>query len=128
MNSIPFSFTSIRLAVVAAILGLGLMACGNKAPEAISPDSAANQVGGLFDQSPPEVKALADRAVEAMASENLPRAHMLLQTLMARTDLTPEQRDVVTGAFVGVGERLRESAATGDEKAQEFQRLHQSSK
>ena len=128
MSSIRSTFSATRLGVVAVILGLGLMACGKKAPAAISPDSAADQVGGLFDQSPPEVKALADRAVEAMASENLPRAHILLQTLMARPDLTPEQREVVTGAFVGVGERLRESAAAGDAQSQEFQRLHQSSK
>ena len=128
MSPSRYSTGWVRLCALAVLLGLGLMACGKKAPDAIAPDNAADQVGGLFDQSPPDVKALADRAVEAMASENLPRAHLLLQTLMARTDLTPEQRDVVTGAFVGVGERLRESASSGDEKAQEFQRLHQSSK
>jgi hypothetical protein len=115
------------LAVVLCLL-VALSGCGKKPPEAINPDNAADQVGGLFDKSPPEVKALADRAVQAMANNNLPEAHMLLQTLMSRPELTPEQLDIVTGAFMGVGEKLRESAETGDEKAQEFQRLHQSSK
>lgn len=116
------------LTLVSSILCIGLAGCGKKPPEAIAPDNAADKVGGLFDQSPPEVKTMAENAVQALANDNLPRAHMLLQALVARPDLTPEQRDVVTGAFLGVGERLRESAATGDEKAQEFQRLHQSSK
>jgi hypothetical protein len=112
----------------ALCLAVALAACGSKPPEAISPDAAADQVGGLFDKSPPEIKDLADRAVQAMANNNLPEAHVLLQTLMGRPELNPEQRDIVTGAFMGVGEKLRESASAGDEKAQEFQRLHQSSK
>jgi predicted small lipoprotein YifL len=128
MSSTPYCIDLFRRAAIVVLLGLGLAACGKKAPEAITPAAAADKVGGLFDQSPAEVKVLAERAVQAMAGDNLPQAHLLLQTLMARTDLTPEQRDVVTGAYVGVGERLRESAATGDEKAQEFQRMHQSSK
>ena len=119
---------SLRGAATVIILCLGLVGCGPKAPEAVAPGDAANKVEDVFAQAPPEVKTLADGVAQAMASDNLPRAHMLLQTLVARTDLTPEQRDVATGAFLGVGEKLRESAATGDEKAQEFQRLHQSSK
>jgi hypothetical protein len=119
---------SLRRAAALIFLCLGLAGCGPKAPEAVAPGDAANQVGDVFAQAPPEVKTLADGVAQAMASDNLPRAHMLLQTLVARTDLTPEQRDVATGAFLGVGEKLRESAATGDEKAQEFQRLHQGSK
>ena len=63
-----------------------------------------------------------------MANNDLPRAHMLLQSLAARPDLTPEQRDIVVGALLGVGQKLQESAAAGDEKAEEFQRMHQSSK
>jgi len=92
-------------AAASVTLCLGFTACGKKPPEALAPDAATNEVAGLFDQSPPEVKALADGAVQAMASDNLPRAHMLLQSLMARTDLTPEQREIVTGAFLGVGEK-----------------------
>jgi hypothetical protein len=114
--------------IATSVVLLAWVACGGKPPEAVAPGSATNQVQGVFDSAPPELKALAESAVQAMASQNYPRAHMLLQTLMARTDLTPEQRDIVTGAFLGVGEKLRETAASGDEKAQEFQRLHQSSK
>jgi hypothetical protein len=122
------SFRSLCGAGLIAILCLSLAACGGKPPEPVTPEDAAGKVEGLFDQAPPEVKALAEGAVQAMASENLPRAHMLLQTLAARTDLNPEQQDVVVGALIGVGQRLQESAASGDEKAQEFQRMHQSSK
>jgi predicted small lipoprotein YifL len=117
-----------HIVALTAILALSLIGCGKKAPEAIDPNAAAQKVEGSFDQASPEVKTMVDNALDAMANNNLPRAHMLLQTLAARTDLTPEQRDVITSSLLGVGEKLRESAAAGDEKAQEFQRLHQSSK
>jgi hypothetical protein len=128
MHSYYRGCRSLLGAALVTLLCLGLPGCGGKAPEPINPDTAANQVEGLFDQAPPEVKALADGAVQAMANENLPRAHMLLQTLAARTDLTPEQQQIVVGALIGVGQRLQESATAGGEKAQEFQRMHQSSK
>jgi hypothetical protein len=128
MDSFYRGLRSLSGAVLVALIWLGLPGCGGKAPEPINPDTAADQVGGLFDQAPPEVKALADGAVQALANDNLPRAHMLLQTLAARNDLTPEQQQIVVGALIGVGQKLQETAAAGDEKAQEFQRLHQSSK
>ena len=117
-----------RIVTLAAILSLSLIGCGKKAPEAIDPNAAAQKVEGSFEQASPEVKTMVDNALEAMANNNLPRAHVLLQTLVGRTDLTPDQRDVITSSLLGVGEKLRESAASGDEKAQEFQRMHQSSK
>ena len=110
------------------LLCLGLVACGSKAPEAVAPDDAANKVQGLFDQSPPEVKTLAEGAVQAMANNDLPRAHMLLQSLAARPDLTTEQQDIVVGALIGVGQKLQELAAAGDEKAEAFRQMHRSSK
>ncbi len=128
MDSFYRGLRSFSGAALVTLICFGLPGCGGKAPEPINPDTAADQVGGLFDQSPPEVKALADGAVQALANDNLPRAHMLLQTLAARNDLTPEQQQIVVGALIGVGQKLQETAAAGDEKAQEFQRLHQSSK
>ncbi len=119
---------SAWMAPLALIICLGLAACGKKAPVPLSMDAATNKVEGLFDHAAPEIKTLADNAVQAMSNGDLPHAYMLLQTLVGQKDLSPEQREVATGAFLGVGEKIRESAASGDEKSQEFQRMHRSSK
>jgi hypothetical protein len=53
---------------------------------------------------------------------------MLLSTLSARTDLKAQQHDLIASSLLGVAEKLRESASAGDERAREFQKIHQSSK
>jgi hypothetical protein len=124
-----FSGWSLRLGagivVAATLVAAG---CGKKPPEAVATGAAQGEMGGAFKDAPPDVKKMVDDALDAMAARNLARAHVLLQTLAARTNLTTQQRDVVTGCLLGVAEELRASAESGDEKAKQFQQLHQRSK
>jgi PBP1b-binding outer membrane lipoprotein LpoB len=107
-----------------------LTGCGgdSKPPEAVSAEDAPGAVKEAFQGASPEAQASAESAITAMESHDTPRAFIELQNMMARPDLTPEQREIAAGSLRTVAEQLRASAEAGNAAAQEMLKTHQARK
>lgn len=107
-----------------------LTGCGgdSKPPEAVSAEAAPGAVKEAFQDATPEAQANAESAIAAMESQDTPRAFIELQSMMARPDLTPEQREIAAGSLRTVAEQLRAAAEAGNAAAQEMLKTHQARK
>jgi hypothetical protein len=114
-----------------AILGLAVAGCrpGGEPPEALAEEQVPGAVEEAFQggQSP-EVQQAVRNVLAAVEANDDARAYVLLQELLARRDLTPEQRETATRAMISVGQRLNSAAAAGDQAAEKVVNVHQANK
>jgi hypothetical protein len=102
---------------------------GGEPPEALTSEQLPGAVQEAFQEGQSEEVKQAVRSVLAAVDANDDaRAYVLLQELLARRDLTAEQRDTAARAMIMVGQRLNTAAASGDETAEKVMKVHQANK
>jgi hypothetical protein len=115
---------SVLLALI-----LILPACGRDQPPALVPEAdIPATLQTAFQGASDETRQLATQAIAAVERGDLPRAFVLLQSLVGQVDLSREQRELATGSMLAVSARLQERAGSGDRRATELLELHQSHK
>jgi hypothetical protein len=77
-------------------------------------------VKDAFAKAPPEVKKLAEEATASLNSGQAIPAFLGLRQIAGRPDLTPEQRQAVSGAIISANQELRSAAQRGDKAAAEI--------
>jgi hypothetical protein len=108
----------LPIPLLAAICFTG--ACSkNKAPEPVAVDQVPATVESAFKDAPAEVKSSADEIAAAVQGKDNAKALIDLQTLFARPDLTPEQREAASQSMRSLHQQLRSAAAQGDARAAE---------
>jgi hypothetical protein len=126
------TFSRVLLGCVAvAILGLVGAGCrpGGEPPEALSAEQIPGAVEEAFqDGQVQDVQQAVREVLAAVEANDDARAYVLLQELLERRDLTPEQRDTSTRAMMSVARRLNSAAASGDESAERVVKVHQANK
>jgi len=75
--------------------------------------------GNAFQSAPAEKKAVWDAATSAMSSNNYLGAITNLDSLLAQTDLSDEQKKAVTAAESSIRDRMYTAANKGDAAAQQ---------
>ncbi|MBI4663707.1 MAG: hypothetical protein HY735_33315 [Verrucomicrobia bacterium] len=116
-----------------AIFGLALLVmagCTKEAapPQPIAVEQAPTSLAETFKDAAPELKTLVTDAIGAFGAKDYPKALFALQTLSARSDLTPEQRDLATRSMLTVNQTLAEQASSGDQKAQQVLQFQRTTK
>jgi len=97
---------------------------GGRPPKELSPAEIPAAVETAFQGAAPEISAMTSNLVTAVEAGEDSQAYLLLQTLLNRTDLTVEQRDVVSRAMMSIGARLNEAAESGDAAATRLMETH----
>lgn len=97
-------------------------------PKAIAVEQAPASLGEIFKGARPEVKTLVDDAVGALRTKDYTKALLALQSLSARSDLTPPQRDMASRSMLAVNQALAEQASSGDQKAQQVLQFQRTTK
>src|SRR4051794_18405282 len=92
--------TQILFAGFALALAAG---CGrNEAPKPLSADQVPAAVEDAFKEAPPDAKTAAAGVVSSLQGKDDVKAFFDLQSLSARNDLTPEQRQVATRSMLSM--------------------------
>lgn len=97
-------------------------------PKPIAVEQTPASLEEAFKGAKPEVKKLADDAVAALGAKDYTKAVFALQSLSARSDLTPPQRDVASRSLLAVNKALAEQANSGDQNAQQTLQFRRATK
>ncbi len=112
---------SFRSLAAAALCAAAFCGCGEKpAPEPISAAEVPKTLDTAFNGAPPEARAAAKAAAEALQKDEQSMALDALEALARKTDLTPEQREAAAKAAVSVRAGIVDAAAKGDAAAQAY--------
>lgn len=114
----PNLFATVSLLALTVAVAAGCKK--NTAPEPVALEQAPVVLEQAFKDAKPELKAQADQAVATLKNEqDAAKALSQLRTLIARTELTPEQRAAATCSLLAVQQHLQTAAAKGDPRATE---------
>lgn len=129
------TFTLFGKANSILCMALALVGCSKDAapPPPIAVEQAPAKLEEAFKENKgkqvdPEVKRLMDESVAALNSKDYAKALFTLQSLLARSDLTPPQRDLASRSMLAVNKALDEQASNGDKKAQEVLQFRRATK
>jgi len=75
-----------------------------------------------------ETQALLNEAVAALQAKNYTQAFFLLQNLSLRSDLTADQRSVVSRSLLAVNQALSAQANAGNLEAQQAMKIYRANK
>lgn len=82
-----------------------------------------------FTNASPQIKSLADQAVEAIQTENYLRAYNQFQALVSIPELEKDQRSVASRAMLTANNELAAAAESeGDQEAIQALQFHQATK
>jgi hypothetical protein len=105
--------------------------CGREAgstPEVLATSETETSFNKAFAKAAPDLKGAADELATALSSSNFPAAYAQVTVLLARPDLTPEQRELLARSHVTVMQNLQQKAQAGDAESAQMLKLHRSSK
>ena len=114
--------------LAAALLGAGCSKSSQSSVSAVPVEQAPAAIETAFRDAPTEVKQQATEAVTALQSQNDSAAFVQLQNLSGRSDLTAEQRKAAVASWMAVNARLQQSAANGNNAAQELLEKYKATK
>jgi hypothetical protein len=110
---------SIGLGLVAALSGGCQRGRDTSAGVASVPvEQAAPAVEQAFAEAAPEVKEQATEAAAALQSQDDAGAFLRLEQLVARPELTDQQRRAAYDAWMAANQRLQAAATNGDTAAE----------
>jgi hypothetical protein len=115
----------LSFVVIACILPLAT-GCGGggRPPKELAPGEIPAAVESAFLNAGQEARQQAGELVAAVEAGDDSRAYIQLQALLNRSDLTTEQRDVVSRSMMSLGARLNEAAEAGDDSATRVMETH----
>jgi hypothetical protein len=126
MSSIALSRRLSAFGLLAG-LGLGLAAVSgpgcsqgdtSAVPTPVTAEQAAPAVQQAFADAAPEVKEEATEAVAAMESNDDGAAFLRLEQLVARPELSEQQRQAARDAWMAANQRLQAAATNGNAAAE----------
>ena len=97
-------------------------------PKPIALEQAPSSLQEAFKGANSDLKSLVDAAVGSLGTKDYTKALFALQTLSARSDLTPQQRDLTTRSTLAVNQALADQANSGDQQAQQVLQFQRSNK
>lgn len=104
-----------------ALAALGLVGCGSgevKPMETLTAEEAPKKIGEVFAGAPADARRAATELADSIQSQPAD-AFFGFQALSYRSDLTPEQSQVVAQAMLTAREKLAAAAANGDDAARQ---------
>jgi hypothetical protein len=113
-NAIKVYFSSF-------FMGTALLAGCSKSgtsPADMEPAKVSMAVSRAFEKSAGETKQAAEICVNSLEKQDAPTAFQELQKMNQKSDLTPEQRAVVTKAMQATFKQLQSAAEQGNASAQ----------
>lgn len=103
----------------AALLVGAAAGCGrNQAPAPLSSAELKTTVTGAFKDAKPEVRKLADMALESFQKKNFPEASAQVQAICSVPDLSAAQRTVATRFLMSINTELQTAVSQGDAAAE----------
>lgn len=126
----PFFSGKWRLAVGLCVAAWLLAACGRQEPPQPLPLSEIpSAMTVAFTNASPQIKSLADQAVEAIQTENYLRAYNQFQALVSIPELEKDQRSIASRAMLTANNELAAAAESeGDQEAIQALQFHQATK
>ena len=113
-NVLKIYYSSLFLG---AVLLAGCSKSGTSEAD-MEPAKVPMAVSRAFEESSGETKQAAENCVSSLEKQDVPTAFQQLQRISWKSDLTPEQRAVVTKAMQAAFKQLQSAAEQGDASAQ----------
>lgn len=97
-------------------------------PKPIALEQAPSSLQEAFKGANSDLKRLVDAAVGSLGTKDYTKALFALQTLAARSDLTPQQRQLAARSTLAVNQALSDQANSGDQQAQQVLQFQRTTK
>lgn len=124
LPTVPAACAGTLLLVLTAGCGSG----NNPPPAATTPEQAVPTMEATFEGAPEEARQEVQTAITAIQSQDDTAAYLSLESLSQKKELTPEQRQAMTEAWMAVNRRLAAAASNGNENAEALLNRYRSSK
>jgi hypothetical protein len=102
-------------------------------PPAIAVEQTPAKLEEVFKQDKAaalnaEVQNLLDDSLASLRARDYGKAVFALQSLLGRSDLSPQQRETASSALLAANKALADQASNGDKRAQELLRVRRATK